>query len=251
MSVQGKHIVITGGGTGVGAAIAHRLAAYGGRISVLGRRLAPLEEVAAATGGGAFSCDVTDSSSLDAALQAARELHGPVAVAVANAGAAASKPFAKMTPADLATMLDVNLVGVFNLWQACLIDMKSAGWGRLLAVSSIAGLKGYAYVSGYCAAKHAVVGMTRAVAQEVARSGITANAICPGYVETPMLDASIANIADKTGGDPQEAADFLLSLNPMKRFIQPDEVAATAAWLCAEGARSVNGQAISINGGEL
>ena len=239
MSVQGKHIVITGGGTGVGAAIAHRLAADGGRISVLGRRLAPLEEVAAATGGGAFSCDVTDSSSLDAALQAARELHGPVAVAVANAGAAASKPFAKMTPADLATMLDVNLVGVFNLWQACLIDMKSAGWGRLLAVSSIAGLKGYAYVSGH------------AVAQEVARSGITVNAICPGYVETPMLDASIANIADKTGGDPQEAADFLLSLNPMKRFIQPDEVAATAAWLCAEGARSVNGQAISINGGEL
>ena len=142
-------------------------------------------------------------------------------------------------------------MGVFNTWQACFADMQSQGWGRMIAIASAAGLKGYSYVSGYCAAKHAVVGLTRSLALELAGTGVTVNSICPGFVETPMLEASIANIVDKTGMSEEDATESLKANNPMKRFIQVEEIASMVLWLAQPENGSINGQALSINGGEI
>ncbi len=252
MSVDGKHVVVTGGGTGVGAAIAEAMAHAGAKVTVMGRREGPLREVAGTHKFiGWKVCDVTDAAAVRAAFAEARALDGPIEVVVANAGAADSVPFTKMTPEHLAAMLTVNLAGVVNVWQAALPDMQAAGWGRLIAVASTAGLKGYPYVSGYCAAKHGVVGLTRSVAIEMGDSGITANAICPGFVDTPMLDRSIENIVQKTGMSADKARASLKRGNPQGRFIEVDEVAGTALWLCEDVARSVNGHALSLSGGEV
>lgn len=247
MSVEGKHVVVTGGGSGVGAQIAQDFAKAGAKVTVVGRRLEPLEQVAHAIGGNALRADVTDRDALSTGLKKLPD----VDIAIANAGAANSIPFSKMREEDLTAMLNVNLVGVFNLWQLSAPSMQKAGWGRLIAVASTAGLKGYPYVAGYCAAKHGVVGMTRALAIELGRSGVTANAICPGFIETPMLERSIANIVEKTGMSPDDAAKSLRRGNPQGRFIQTDEVAGTALWLCSDAARSVNGHALSVSGGEI
>ncbi|PVB59644.1 SDR family NAD(P)-dependent oxidoreductase [Labrenzia sp. 011] len=247
MSVSGRHVIVTGGGSGVGAACARLLADEGAKVTILGRT----EEKLAAQSLPYQVCDVTSIEAVAAAFAAARAESGPIDVVIANAGAAASVPFAKMTPADLQAMLAVNLMGVSNVWQAALPDMKANGWGRMIAVASTAGLRGYPYVSAYCAAKHAVVGLTRALGRELARTGITVNAICPGFVETPLLERSIDTITAKTGLSRAAAEDTLKADNPQGRFIQPCEVAASALWLCSEGAKSVNGHALSLSGGEL
>ncbi|MFK5978247.1 MAG: SDR family NAD(P)-dependent oxidoreductase [Rhizobiaceae bacterium] len=251
MSLTGKHVVVTGGGSGVGAEIAKEFSLAGAKVSIFGRRKEPLISVANAIGASAFTCDVTDRTSLDLALEQAHEINGPTSIAIANAGSAISKPFEAMKPGDVSSMIDVNLMGVFNLWQACLTGMKTQGWGRMIAIASTAGLKGYPYVAGYCAAKHAVVGLTRALSLELARTNITVNSICPGFVETAMLDASIKNIVEKTGLSEEDAAKSLKANNPMKRFIQVEEVASTAIWLAGANTGSINGQTISINGGEV
>lgn len=252
MSVEDKHVVVTGGGTGVGAEIAQAMAHAGAKVTILGRREGPLREVAKQHKFiGWITCDVTDAEAMRAAFTQARGLNGPVEVAIANAGAADSVPFAKMKPEQLTGMLQVNLTGVFNTWQAALPDMKSNGWGHMIAVASTAGLKGYPYVSGYVAAKHGVVGLTRALALELAPTGITVNAICPGFIETPLLDRSIQNIVDKTGMSAEQAAKSLYKSNPQQRFIQTDEVAGTALWLCSDAARSVNGHTLTLSGGEI
>lgn len=252
MSVEGRHVVVTGGGTGVGRAMAEAYAHAGARVTVMGRREDPLRDTAKQHRFiGWVTCDVTDADAVAEAFSQARGLNGPVGVVIANAGAAESVPFTRMTPEHLTSMLAVNLGGVVNSWQAGLGDMKSEGWGRLIAVASTAGLKGYAYVSAYAAAKHAVVGLARSVALEMADSGVTANALCPGFIETPLLERSVANIVEKTGMEAEAARASLVAGNPQKRFITPDEVAGAALWLCSDAARSVNGHAMAISGGEV
>jgi NAD(P)-dependent dehydrogenase (short-subunit alcohol dehydrogenase family) len=194
--------------------------------------------------------DVTRADEVKAMFEAAAAAWGPPQIVVANAGAAEGRPFLKTSADAFQAALDVNLKGVFNTWQAGLPPMLAAGWGRLLAVASTAGLKGYAYVTGYCAAKHGVIGLTRALALETAKGGVTVNAICPGYTRTPMLERSLETIMAKTGRDREAAEASLLAANPQGRFIEPEEVAATVLWLCGPGAASVTGQAISVSGGE-
>jgi 3-hydroxybutyrate dehydrogenase len=245
--MTGQHVVISGGGTGVGAQTAQEFAAAGYKVTILGRTEATLK----AQGLPYQVCDVTDADAVRACFDAARTVQGPVTVVIANAGAATSIPFAKMTASDLSAMTDVNLTGVFNVWQAALSDMKAAKFGRMIAIASTAGLKGYPYVAGYCAAKHGVVGLTRALSLELASSGITVNAICPGFIETPLLERSIANIVEKTGMSAQDAAKSLHKGNPQRRFIQTVEVAGSALWLCSDAARSVNGHTLTLSGGEI
>ena len=241
------HVVVTGGGTGVGADTAQHFARAGYRVTIMGRTETTLK----AQDLSYQICDVTDAGQVAAAFDAARDEHGAIDVVIANAGAATSVPFAKMTAADLTAMTDVNVTGVFNVWQVALPDMKASQKGRMIAIASTAGLKGYPYVAGYCAAKHGVVGLTRALALELAPTGITVNAICPGFIETPMLQRSIDNIIGKTGMSAQDAAKSLTKGNPQRRFIQTDEVAGTALWLCSDAARSVNGHTLSLSGGEI
>ena len=250
-SLQAKHVIITGGGTGVGSAIASAFAEAGAKVTITGRTEQPLQQLAARLPNTIAICsDVTDRDSVERMLEQARAEHGAIAIAIANAGAVESVPFSKISTDQWQQSLDVNLTGTFNLFQATMAEMQSAGWGRFIAISSTAGLKGYGYVSHYCAAKHAVVGLVRSLALECASKGLTANALCPGFIETPMLDRSIENIMQKTSMDRSQARAALNKDNPMGRFIQPDEVANTALFLCTVGAASINGQSIAINGGE-
>jgi NAD(P)-dependent dehydrogenase (short-subunit alcohol dehydrogenase family) len=250
--LSGRHAVVTGGGTGIGAAIALALAQAGARVTIAGRRKEPLEQTASRHGQLRWVvADVIDTQSVVSMFAEASSVHGPADIVVASVGAAVSKPFLKMKPGDLRLMLDVNLAGVFNVWQAALQPMLDAGWGRLIAIASTAGLKGYAYVSGYCAAKHGVIGLTRALALETAKTSVTVNAVCPGYAQTPMLEQSIDNIVGKTGRTRAAVEAALKAVNPQARFVQPDEIAHTVLWLCSTGAASVTGQAISVSGGEI
>ncbi|MYB35538.1 MAG: SDR family oxidoreductase [Gammaproteobacteria bacterium] len=247
MSFSDKHIVVTGGGSGVGSATAKAFAEAGARVTIMGRTRANL----VAQGLPFQICDVADSTSVGTAFDRARSQQGSIDVAVANAGVAESMLFSRMSSEHLDKMLRVNLGGVVNTWQSALDDMRTAGWGRLIAIASTAGLKGYAYVSAYCAAKHGVIGLTRGVALELAKTGITVNAICPGFIETPMLQRSIDNIADKTGKSFRDIANSLRSSNPQDRFIQVEEVAQSALWLASDEASSINGHALSLSGGEI
>jgi 3-hydroxybutyrate dehydrogenase len=250
--LSGRHAVVTGGGTGVGAAIALALAQAGASVTIAGRRKELLEKTASQHARMRWTvADVTDAQSIRSLFVEVSRADRPAQIVVANAGAALSKPFLKMEAGDLHSMLDVNLAGVFHLWQAALPAMLEAGWGRLIAIASTAGLKGYAYVSGYCAAKHGVIGLARALALETAKTGVTVNAVCPGYTQTPMLEQTIDTIMRKTGRSRAEAEAALKASNPQGRFFQPEEVAQTVLWLCSAGAASVTGQAVPLSGGEI
>jgi NAD(P)-dependent dehydrogenase (short-subunit alcohol dehydrogenase family) len=248
----GHHALITGGGTGIGAAIAARLCETGARITVVGRRPEPLQEVADGLDGAqAVPFDVTDEAAVEEGLTTATERFGPVDVLINNAGAADSSPFARTTSDAWRAMLEVNLTGAFLVSRAVLPGMVERGWGRIVSIASTAGLKGYAYVAAYCAAKHGVIGMTRSLALEVAPKGVTVNAVCPGYTETELLGESVANIVDKTGASEDEARTQLLESNPQGRFVSPVEVAEAAAWLVNSNAGVITGQAIVVAGGEV
>lgn len=250
-ALSGRHIVISGGGTGVGAEIARRTRSAGASVTLIGRREGPINKVAAETGAMALVCDVTDATAVNEVMAEASAQQGPVTVAVANAGAADSVPFHKMSTDQFNQSMAVNLNGVFHLWRAALPAMKDAMWGRLIAIASTAGLKGYPYVSSYCAAKHGVVGLTRSLAKELGQSGITANAICPGFIDTPLLQRSIDKITSQTGMTAEQAEKSLLAGNPQQRFIKTTEVAGSVLYLCSNDADSVNGHTLTLSGGEL
>ncbi len=244
MILKDARILITGGGTGLGADMARSFAAQGSKVVVVGRRIAPLEALAATKNISALTADVTDEASMKDLFNKA----GQIDIVIANAGAAESAPFGKVTLAHWNQMLAVNLTGVFLTLREGLNQMQ--GWGRLISVASTAGLKGYGYVAPYAAAKHGVVGMTKSLALEIAQTDITANTLCPGFLDTEMTDRSIANIVAKTGKSPDDALAALTANNPQKRLIQPAEVTAAALWLCGPGSGAINGQAIAIDGGE-
>jgi len=254
------HALITGGGTGIGAAIAHALAASGHKISLMGRREAPLRAVAEkltgqfqSSGKPAFivTGDVTDPQSVAAAFAAARAAHGPLSVLICNAGAAASGRFEAQGFDIWRQMMAVNLDALHHCAQAALPDLKAAQNGRLIAIASTAGLKGYAYTAAYCAAKHGAIGLVRALAQEVARTRLTVNAICPGFTETEIVADALQNIMARTGRSEADARAELAKFNPQGRLITPAEVADAVAWLCAPGSSAINGQAIAVAGGEI
>jgi NAD(P)-dependent dehydrogenase (short-subunit alcohol dehydrogenase family) len=251
-ALEGRHAVVTGGGRGIGAAIASALADAGARITLMGRSEAALQEKASALPAAqAIRCDVTEEAGVAAAFAEATRAFGPVTILVNNAGAAASAPFARTSLELFRGMLEVNLIGTFLCSRAALPDMLEAGFGRIVNVASVAGLKGAAYVSAYCAAKHGVIGLTRALALETATKGITVNAVCPSYTDTAMAQQAIANIVEKTGRSAAEAEAALVRKNPQGRLIRPEEVAATVLWLCAPGTDAITGQAIAIAGGEV
>jgi NAD(P)-dependent dehydrogenase (short-subunit alcohol dehydrogenase family) len=252
--LAGRHALVTGAARGIGAEIARTLAAEGATLTLLGRDLDALRRMAASLPGqghGAASADVADEAAVRAAFAQAAAERGPIAILVNNAGAAESAPFLKTTPALWRRMLDVNLTGTFLCTQAALPGMLEAGWGRIVNIASTAGQKGYAYVAAYTAAKHGVIGLTRALALEVARKGITVNAVCPGYTDTEILRTSVANVVGKTGRSEADALAEFSAVNPQKRIVQPAEVADAVRWLCGEGAGSVTGQSVSVSGGEV
>jgi NAD(P)-dependent dehydrogenase (short-subunit alcohol dehydrogenase family) len=251
-ALAGRHALVTGGGRGIGAAISKRLAGLGAAVTVLGRDLARLEETAAALPiARAVPCDVTDEATVDRAFAQAVAESGDLHILVNNAGAALSAPLAKTTLEQFRAMIEVNLTGAFLCCRAALPGMTAAGTGRIVNIASTAGLKGAAYVSAYCAAKHGLVGLTRALALETADKGITVNAVCPGYTETDMARQAIATIVEKTGRSEAEARAELVKTNPQGRLVQPEEVAATVAFLCLPGAQAITGQALVLAGGEV
>ncbi|MFP4044018.1 MAG: SDR family NAD(P)-dependent oxidoreductase [Rhodosalinus sp.] len=247
MTLAGRSALVTGGGSGLGAELARGLADAGATVWIAGRRMAALERVAESHPALCpVQCDVTDPAAVRAMFDAA----GDPQIVVANAGAAESAPLHRTSDDLWQHMLAVNLTGVFHVLREGYSRLRQAEWGRLIAVASTAGLKGYPYVTAYTAAKHGVVGLVRAAALETARTKVTVNALCPGFLDTEMTDRSVANIVEKTGMSPDDARAELAKNSPQKRLIRPAEVTAAALWLCGPGSEGITGQAISISGGE-
>jgi len=253
---SGRHVLVTGAGSGIGAAIARAFAERGARVALAGRRRAPLGELAAALPAGASlvlaDFDVTDANAIAAGLAVSRKKFGPVDILVNNAGDAPSAPFDRIDHAMWAHTIGVDLTGVFLVTQAVLPDLRKRGAGaRIVNIASTAGLKGYAYVAAYCAAKHGVIGLTRALALELARAGVTVNAVCPGFTDTPLVQRSVEAIVAKTGRTADEARRELAKTNPQGRLIDPQEVADATLWLASAAAHSITGQALAVAGGEV
>lgn len=255
--LAGRHAVVTGGGRGIGAAIAAELARMGAALTLMGRTPATLletaERVCDASGVAVATveCDVADPRSVARAFAEARERFGDPYVLVNNAGQAAAAPFAETPQALWERMLAVNLSGVFHCTQQVLPAMLAAGAGRVVNVASTAGLRGYAKTAAYTAAKHGVVGLTRALALETVRRGVTVNAVCPGYTDTDMARAAVDNLVNALGKTPDEALGMITRVIPRGTLILPEEVASAVGWLCSPGASGVTGQAVVVAGGEL
>ena len=255
--LKGQHALVTGGGRGIGAAIADGLAAHGASLTVLGRTAATLEAKQAELAGrlgitpGTVAADVTDEAAVEAAFAQAVAERGPISILVNNAGRGDSAPFKRTTTEFFMRMVEINLLSTFLCIRQVLPGMTEAGYGRIVNIASTAGLVGYRYVSAYVASKHGVVGLTRSLALETARTGVTVNAVCPGYVETDMTADTIANIVEKTGMDAEAARAQLAQSNPQGRLIDPAEVASAVVWLVRPGSGSITGQSIPVAGGEV
>jgi NAD(P)-dependent dehydrogenase (short-subunit alcohol dehydrogenase family) len=247
MSLAGTRALVTGGGRGIGRAVALRLAGAGAHVVVAGRTAAEVEETARAAGGTAVVLDVADRS----AIAGLHERIGAVSVLVNNAGIAESAPYDRTPDAMWDAALAVNVTSAFLLCRAFVPDMVKARWGRVINMASTAGLTGFAYTAAYCASKHALVGLTRALALEVAKSGVTVNAVCPGWVRTRMTDEAVARIVKKTGRTEDDAKQSLERMSPQGRLVEPDEVAHAVAMLCEEAAGAIHGQTIVVDGGQV
>ena len=246
-----QHALVTGGGSGIGLAIAEALAGAGCRVTIGGRNEDRLQKAADRIAALPVGMDVTDPESVKRAFENARQTNGPVGILVNNAGAVRSAPFHR-TEAELwRSMIEVNLNGVYRCTREVVTEMKDGGFGRIVNVASTAALKGYAYVSAYCAAKHGVLGLTRALAVELAATPVTVNAVCPGYTDTDLVRESLDRIVEQTGRGRDEALADLLRDNPQQRLIEPEEVAAAVMWLCGDASAAVTGQAIAVAGGEV
>jgi len=248
MNLTNQHALVTGAGSGVGLAIAQQLDAQGCRLTLCGRNEAPLKQLAASfTNAQYVTCDVSDRASLDAALEQARLTFGPFSIAIANAGSAEARPFSKLSQQDWQQAMGVNIDGCFNTFQAVLPDLLEQGCGRLIAVSSTAGLRGYKYAAAYSAAKHGVIGLEKSLAIELGPKNITTNAVCPGFTDTPLLQRSIEQIMQATSISRQNAEQQLLQGNPISRFTTPEEVASAVVFMCQTSA--CNGHTLTLDGG--
>jgi 3-hydroxybutyrate dehydrogenase len=247
--LEGRHALITGGGTGIGAAAAAHLNAAGAKVSLLGRRLEPLDEMAARVGGTVVQCDVTDSDRINAAFEEARAANGPIEMLVVNAGIAESAPFHKMTRESWDRIIAVNLTAAFDCAQAAIGDLLKSENGRLVFVASVASLRGVPYAAHYAASKHGLLGLMRSLAAEYAKTNLTVNAVCPGYVDTPMTDQSVARVSSITGRSEEESRSAITNMNASGRLVHPDAVGTMILTLCLPQSRDVNGAAVTIDGG--
>jgi len=246
-----QHAVVTGGASGIGEAIAGRLAEAGMRITLMGRNQEKLLATANRLKAAIQQVDISNPEDVQKGFAAAVQANGPVTVLVNNAGIAETSTFSKMSDELWNSMLAVNLTGTYLCTKAVVDSMSTAGYGRIINIASTASLKGFAYVSAYCAAKHGVLGLTRALALELARKGVTVNAVCPGFTDTDMVSRSLDTIVEHTGMDREQALAELVKGNPQGRLIQPAEIAETVLWLCGPHSASITGQAIAVAGGEV
>ena len=246
---QGRHALITGGGTGIGAAAARMFAAEGAKVTLLGRRREPLETVAAGIGGTVIACDVTDRDALENAFEDARAANGPLDYVILNAGVGDSAPFLKTRREAWDRIIATNLTALFDGTQLALPDLLQGEDKRLVIVASVAGLRGAAYAAPYVASKHGAVGLTRSLALEFARTNLTVNAVCPAFVDTPMVDECADRIHRTTGRSEDEAKSVLASMNANGRLVTADEVAASILHLCHPSSRSITGACLTIDGG--
>ena len=251
-SLHGRHALVTGGGRGIGRAIAAALTNAGAAVTIAGRNETALTDVVGqGEASGFVIADVTDAKTVDSGVRQAVAARGPIDLLVANAGGAESAPFSRTTPDQFRQMFELNVMGVVHATRAVLDGMRERRTGRIVAVASTAGLKGYGYVSAYCAAKHAVVGLVRSLAIETAASGVTVNAVCPGYTDTELVQESLAKISAKTGRSHCDALGSLLKDTPLGRLVKPQEVAAAVVYLCSPEASAVTGTTLVVAGGEI
>ena len=251
MVLQGRHALVTGGGRGIGRAIAAALTQAGAKVTVVGRGEAALKDAVAQGDATDYAlADVTDEKALGAGLAKAAQMYGTIDILVANAGGADSAPFTKTSPDQFRRMFELNVMGTVNATRAVLDGMVARRSGRVVAIASTAGLKGYAYVSAYCAAKHAVVGLVRSLAAETMKTGVTVNAVCPGYTDTDLVRDSLARIAARTGRSREDALADMLKAGAQQRLVQPQEIADAVLRLCSPEGATVTGTTVVVAGGE-
>ena len=255
--LEGKHAIVTGGSRGIGAAIAAEFVGRGAKVTIMGRQRETLEAKAAELRGdpgvtvAVEQCDVSDASSVTTAFSNAIGSLGPAYILVNNAGIATSRTFTQLSLDVWNDVVTTNMTGTYLCTSEVLPSMISAREGRIVNIASTAGLRGYKTMSAYCASKHGVIGLTRALALETAKQGITVNAVCPSYTDTYLTGLAVSNLVSALNKTEDEAMAMLLRSVPSGRLITPEEVASCVAWLCSPGASGVTGIALPIAGGEV